>query len=520
VALYHGGVHSLYRYRRFQDVRLVFAPEMAIAFFGGDPDNFNFPRFDLDVSFVRVYDDGKPARTDDHFKWSASGAGDGALTFVSGNPGGTDRLLTIAQLEYQRDVALPDTLLTLAEMRGVLTEFARRGTEQRRISETLLFSVENSFKALRGRWQALVDGRILAEKATAEKALRARVAKMPALKRDAGAWDEIAKALVRQRELRKPYARIEGGGRTGSSLARIARMLVRGPVELAIANEKRLEEYRDSALPALKQGLFSKAPIYDELETLMLTFSLIKLREELGADHPFVRKALGQESPEELAARLIKGSKLKDVAVRKKLWDGGPAAVKAAAASDPMLAFYLAIDGDGRAIRKTFETEVDAVIKKNTEVIAKARFAVEGTKSYPDATFTARLSFGAVKGYDEAGRHIAPVTNFAGAFERATGRDPFALPKSWLSAKAKLDLQTPFNIATTNDIIGGNSGSPVIDKDAAVVGLIFDGNIHSLGGDYGFDPVMNRAVAVSSAGITHALARIYGAQRIVDELVK
>jgi hypothetical protein len=519
VNLYHGGVYALYKYKRFQDVRLVFAPEKAIAFFGGDPDNFNFPRYDLDAAFLRVYENGKPAATEDYLKWSPKGVRNGDLTFVAGNPGGTNRQLTVAELEYIRDVSLPDTLMSLAEMRGLLTEFSRGGKEKKRIAETTLFSIENGFKALRGRWQALREARVFAAKVAAEKALRARLAKSPARNKELGpAWDNIARAQARLRQIRKPFNFEERGLAFQSKLFGFARTLVRAGAELPLPNEKRLDELRDAALPQLKQRLFSAAPIYDDLERLTLTQSLTKLREELGADHPFVKKVLGKESPEELAARLLKGTKLRDVATRKKLFEGGAAAVDAAAANDTMLALAKAVDPDARAIRKIWETEVDAVVRKNTELVARARFEIEGTNQYPDATSTLRLSYGAVKGFEEAGQMVPPVTTLGGIFERATGRDPYALPPSWLAAREKLDAATPFNVATTNDIIGGNSGSPLISKEGELVGIIFDGNIHSLGGDFFYDPALNRAISVESAAISEALAKIYGAERVLKEL--
>jgi len=520
VTLYRGGQYRLHTYKRFNDVRLVFAPEMAIAFFGGDPDNFMFPRYDLDVAFLRVYDNGKPAATPDHFRFSKASPKEGMLTFVSGNPGGTDRLLTLSQLEYQRDVSLPEMLFSTAELRGVLTEFGRRGPEERRISEHQLFGVENRYKAILGRWQALVHGGIVAEKAAAEKKLRSQVKRHPTFRKQAAsAWDAIAKATQRQGELRKAFAYIEGSAGGSSDLWRIARHLVRGTHELTLPDGKRLEEYHDAALPTLRQRLFSQAPIYDSLQTLLLTHGFTKLREHLGPDHAFVKKILGNQAPGELASKLVKGTRLKDVAFRRELWEGGAAAVQQAAKADPLLALLIEVDSDGRAIRKRWETEVDAVVQKNTELIARARFAVQGDSQYPDATFSARLSYGSVSGYVEDGKTVTPTTTFAGAFARHTGREPFALPESWLRNKTQLDMNLSFNFVTTNDIIGGNSGSPVLNQSAEVVGLIFDGNIQSLGGDYGFDPATNRAVSVSAVGIVHALDKIYHAQRILKELV-
>lgn len=517
VTLFHGGRYDLYAYRRHQDVRLVFAPEFAIAFFGGDPDNFEFPRYDLDVAFLRVYEDGKPLRSRNFFRWSPNGAEAGALTFVAGNPGGTDRLLTVAQLTDQRDHALVDRLVRRSELRGLLSGFQLIGAEERRISNAYLFYVENGIKVYRGRLDALRDPRFFAQKVAEEQALKDAVAKDPALaKRTLPAWDAIARATERLQQLRVPYTLLEEKVGFGGELFGHARRLVRGAEELPKPNERRLPEFSDSARPALLATLFSPAPVYPELEKLLLGHGLAKLRERLGPDHPVVKKVLGRSSPEEIAAHAVDGSKLRDPAARKALWNGGAKAI--AASNDPMIVLAKLVDPDARAIRKAFDDEVDAVVKKNQELIAEARFATQGRSAYPDATFTPRLSYGQVQGWSEDGRTIPPFTTFAGAFERHTGRDPFALPPSWLEAKGKLNLDTRFDLVTTNDIIGGNSGSPMIDEDARIVGLVFDGNIHSLGGNYGFDAAVNRTVAVHSDAIIEALTKIYGAQRVVDEL--
>jgi hypothetical protein len=517
VSLFQGGRYHLYTYRRFQDVRLVFAPEFAMAFFGGDPDNFMFPRYDLDLTFVRVYRDGKPVRMEHYFPWAPAGVREGELTFVSGHPGRTSRNLTVAELENLRDFGIPERLFRLSELRGMLTEFQGRGPEQARTSNSMLFSVENGLKALKGRREALVDGEFFATKVTAEQALRAKVAADPALQAQYGkAWDEVARAVVAGRNLRKPFGMLEGAqGFMGDSFS-IARTLVRAAAELPLSNEKRLREFTDAQLPQLKQQLFSTAPIHDEFEVALLTFSLTKLREVLGPDAPVVQQVLGKDSPAAVAARLVAGSTLKDVAARKVLFEGGQAAI--AASRDPLVQLALAVDPEARAVRRRYEDEVESVLKKNAELVARARFAVQGTSSYPDATFTLRLSYGAVEGYEENGARVAPLTTLGGAFKRHTGSDPFALPPRWLAARERLALDTPFNMATSNDIIGGNSGSPVINRDAQVVGLIFDGNIQSLGGDYGFDPAANRAVAVHSAAILEALDKVYGATRLLEEL--
>lgn len=517
VSLYRGGQFNLYRYRRYQDVRLVFAPEFKIAFFGGDPDNFTFPRYDLDVSFFRIYENNRPVRTSDYFVWNAGGAKAEELVFVSGNPGSTRRLLTVSQLEFLRDVAQPSRLLRLAELRGVLSQFSEESPEHRRIAQETLFGIENSYKGLNGQRQALLDRRFFASKVADEKKLRDQVAADPVRAKAYGQiWDEIAAVQPIYQELYLPYTFIEGGAGFNSELFAFARTLVRGAAELPKPNDKRLKEYTDSALPQLKQELFTSAPIYNDLEEVTLRYSLTKLRENLGTDDPLVRKVLGKRSPAELAHSLVTGSKLADVSIRRKLWEGGAQAV--AASDDPLIRLAQLIDPDARAIRKRYEDGVEAVEKKNGELLARVRFDLLGTNSYPDATFSPRLSYGAVQGYQENGRPIAPFTTLAGAFDRATGEDPFALPQSWLDARSKLDLSTPFNFVCTCDIIGGNSGSPVINQKAEVVGLIFDGNIHSLGGAFGFDPQLNRAVAVTTSALTETLKKVYGADRIVAEL--
>jgi len=515
VNLFRGGKFDLYKYKRYQEVKLVFAPEEAIAFFGGDPDNFNFPRYDLDVSFVRIYGkDGAPAKFDHWLKWSAQPAKDGDLSFVSGHPGGTSRLLTLSQLEYDRDVKWPVALAKLSEWRGFLNEFAKKSPEADRTSKDDRFGVENALKAYKGRHGALADKKFFQSRVDAEKEFRAKVEKDPKLKKEYGAaWDGIAVAMDKLRAYRKEYE-LERGPQ--SDVFSWARTLVRWADESGKPNGERLTEYTEARLPQLKQALFAKKPVYDEYEKARLAFSLDKMREELGADHPVIKKVYGKKSPEQLASELVKSSKLKDEKLRKALFEGG--AAKISASKDAMLEFVRSFDAEARAARKRIEDEVDGPVKKNGELVAKAYFAVYGQNTYPDATFTLRLSYGQVKGWKEGDREIAPLTTIGGAFDRHTGAEPFALPKSWLDSKAKLALDTPFNVATTNDIIGGNSGSPVISKDGEVIGLVFDGNIHSLGGNYGFDETLNRTVAVHSAAIVEALDKVYGAKRIVDEL--
>ncbi len=526
VTLYRGGRYDLYKYQRFQDIRLVMAPEDAIAFFGGDPDNFMFPRYDLDVSFLRIYGkDGKPAKLEHYLKWSDGSLKEGDATFVSGNPGGTSRTLTVAQLEDDRDYRLPQRLFKLAELRGLITMYQERGAEQKRHSNDLLFGVENSFKALKGRHGALADKAFFAQLAKSEADFRAKVKAKPELEKQYGAvWDNIAALTKKQQAYRTEYNALEN--MRGSQLFELARALLRRADEAGKPNGERLPEFAEAREPQLRQQVLSNAPIYDELEIATLTWSLTKIREDLGSDHPFIKRVFGNKSPAEIAKAAVKGTRLKDIKTdkngnptggfRKELFDGGKAKVDAS--KDPMIELARAFDPDARAIRKKYETEVAGPLKKQQELLAKARFAVYGDTTYPDATFTLRLSYGAVKSYEENGHTVAPFTKLGGAFERHTGADPYALPKSWLASKAKLNLETPFNFITTNDIIGGNSGSPMVNARGEVVGLIFDGNIQSLGGDYGFDESVNRAVAVHSAALLEALDKIYGAKRVVDEL--
>jgi V8-like Glu-specific endopeptidase len=517
VSLYHGGIYDVYKYHRYQDVRLVFAPELAIAFFGGDPDNFNFPRYDLDIGMLRAWEDGKPAKVRDYYPFSANGAEEGELTITVGNPGGTDRQLTIAQLTTTRDVDTLHRLLLLAEERGVLEQFRTQGAEPWRIAESDLFFVENSFKALRGRLEALQDPEVFDFKRKQEAELRAFVDADPVRKAKYGsAWDEIAKAEIAWRNVELPYLFVERGVGFNSTYFGYARALVRGAEERGKPNPERLREFTDAALPSVEQRLFSTAPVYPEFEQVKLAWSLTKLREWLGADDPLVHEVLGKESPEALAARLIHGTRLGDPAVRRALWNGPADAV--AKSDDPFLVLARQIDPAARAIRKRYENEVESIVNQNSERIAAARFEKYGTRVYPDATFTQRFSFGEVRGWEEHGKWIEPFTTIGGAFARATGYDPFRLPQTWLEAKGRLNLAQRFNFVTTNDIIGGNSGSPMINRAGEIVGLVFDGNIESLGGDFWFDERVNRAVAVHSGAILEALRKVYQADRLIQEL--
>ena len=522
ISLYGGGVYDLYKYRRYQDVRIVFAPEFTAAFFGGDPDNFMFPRYDLDMSFLRIYDNNQPLKTPDYFPFSRAGAKEGELTFVPGNPGGTDRQHTVAMLENERDFMRPHMLLYLAEYRGLLTMFQTRGNEQRRVSQDELFGMENSLKAFKGEEESLLQKSFFEQKRNEELDFQKRVQADPKLRAEYGkVWDEVAQAVNQLRVHHLSYLYFERSFGFRSDLYRHARRLLRMAEEYPKPNERRLEEYADARKPEVAQVTLSTAPISKELETETLTWSLTKLREVFSVDDPRIRQIFGKQSPREIATAAVNGTRLQDAAVRKALMEGGKHSLDAADAStDPMMALAKLVDPIARGVRKKYEDEVESVLTRAKEKLAKARFAAYGGSLYPDATFTLRLTYGQVKGWLENGTPVPPFTIFGGAFERATGRDPYALPQSWLDAKSKLNLQTPLNFVTTNDIIGGNSGSPVINKDRQIVGLIFDGNIHSLGGNYGFDESVNRAVAVHSGAILEALDKVYAAKRVLAELTR
>jgi hypothetical protein len=520
VELYQGGVYDLYKYRRFQDVRLVFAPEEAIAFFGGDPDNFEFPRYDFDVSYLRVYADGKPLDTSAHyFRYAKADARPGDVVFTSGNPGSTRRLDTVAQLAFQRDVSLPQRIFLLAELRGQLTRFSAEGPEQARRAQTRLFGVENALKEYKGEFSALVDPTIIHNQATAEQALRAKVDADPALRsQSATAWDDIKATLERYRPQADRFMLLAHSGGFRSKLVDYALELVRHAAEAGKPDGERLSEYTEAQFPKTRQQLLASTPVYPDLEKLQLTFALTKLRELLGPDDALVKKVLGRKSPAQLADALIDGTGLADPELRKRLLDADPATI--AAATDPLIQFVRAIDPDLRAVRKESEDGLEAAITKAASQIARARFRIEGTSTYPDATFSPRVSYGSVAGYSAGGKQIAPFTYVSGLYERATGAYPFALPPSWIAAQGALNPQQPMNFVTTNDVIGGNSGSPVINKAAEIVGLVFDGNIESLGGDFGYDGAVNRTVAVNVGMLREGLAKVYRADRLVAELAR
>jgi len=514
VDLYHGGQFKLYKYRKYSDVRLVFSPGVQTAFFGGDPDNFNFPRYDLDSAFVRLYENGSPVATPDHLKWNASAPTAGEPVFVSGNPGGTDRQLTVPQLETQRDLQIPMTLVQFSELRGRLIRFSEESPENKRIAQDLLFGLENSYKVYFGRLFALNSGDLLAQKQAQETALRAKVAQLNLGPEFGDPWATIANAQKDLAALYLPYRMVEGGP-SGSDLFSYARSLVRAAAERQKPSAERLPGYSDTQLPLLEKQVLDVKPVYPKLEQQLLEFWLSKSREYLTADNPYTHLLLGRDSPEDLSAQLAQ-SKLGDAAVRKQLWNGGWAAIQAS--KDPMIQYVLRIDPEARKLRTEYNNRVTGPVTAASEKIAKARFAAYGDTIYPDATFTLRLSYGKIEGWTHNGTTVPPFTYFKGLYERATGKPPFELDPRWVAAKGSLNPDTVFDISSSNDIIGGNSGSPLINARGEVIGAIFDGNIYSLGGDYGYDPVLNRAVSVSTAAVSEALRKVYHADALADEL--
>lgn len=511
VDLYHGGVYSLYRYKAYTDVRLVFAPEAGGAFFGGDFDNFTYPRHCLDVAFFRVYEDDEPAKIEHFFEWSDGGAGDGDLVFVSGNPGSTGRLNTLAQVEYMRDVAYPRALRLIRTLLEGLYAYGEGDEERMRQAKSDIFSLENALKAYTGYLGGLQLERVMDTKRAEEAALRAQAGPANA------AWDRITetRATAVRIGTRAYFSRLRGG------LAGTARQIRRYAEETAKPDEDREAGFHDSQLESLRFQLLSPAPVYKGLEEVWLRGSLAVALEQLGPDDPFVAAALGGRSPDEVAAEAVAGTRLDDVEVRRALLDGGLPVVDAA--DDPLMALVGRVEAIVRSLEDTSEEQIDNIEAAASAEIAQARFAAYGLSKAPDATFTLRLSFGAVKGYEEGTTKVPFKTTYAGLLDRSASfdnADPWTLPDSWAEAAeaGALDLATPINFVLTTDIIGGNSGSPVLDRHARVVGLIFDGNIQSLSNRFVYDEEVARAIAVHSDGIREALRSVYGAGPLAAEL--
>jgi len=504
ISLYRGGQYSLHKFRKYDDVRLVFAPENQAAFFGGDPDNFNFPRYALDAGFLRAYEDGKPAATPTFLKWNAEAPKEGEVTFVSGNPGSTSRLMTMSQLERLRDQQIPVTLIQNSELRGRLLEYSMTGEEAKRVSFDPIFGLENSFKVYYGQQGALTDPDFMATKREAEAELRARVAADPNLKQQIGdPWAELEAVQDTARDLYLPYRQLEQAAGGGSTLYQMARALVRS----AGADEARRGR--------LAEMVGEETPITPEMEELRLRYWLSKTREYLTVDHPQVKALLGRESPEALAERLIEGTRMADADFRRQ---AAGMTLEQMAAADPLLAFVAANDEAAQAVGARWAAEVNAPTARAAEKVAQARFAVYGTDQYPDATFSLRLSYGQVKGWTYRGVTVPPFTHIGGLYERATGSEPFNLAAAFAEHEDDVDKSVVYDFVSTNDIIGGNSGSPVVNAEGEVIGAAFDGNIHALGGAFGYDGDLNRTVSVSTAAVTEVLRTVYPNPRLLEEL--
>jgi hypothetical protein len=531
VTLYQGGAYHLYRFKRYDDVRLVFAPEQQIAFYGGDPDNFEYPRFDLDVCIFRAYENGQPAKVEHFLKWNAVGPKEGELTFVSGHPGKTDRQLTTDELAHMRDYEAPFLLNMFNRREVFFTAFAARSFENARRVLEELFGIQNNRKRYDGYLTALLDPEIDRSLKAREQKLRDAMTKDAKWKGTLASYDRIKKTHEETAKILPVYNYYETfrGRATAtyraprgfySTLFKYARRILRAGDERPKPNGERFPEFRDSNRESLELDLFSTEPVHQDVEQVMLTDSLTDLTSRFGYGDPLVQKVLAGKSPAALALEVVTTTKLKDPAVRKQLYEGGAAAVTAA--HDPMIELARIVDAPARAARKVFETQ-DETKQQAYGDIAKARFAIEGTSTYPDATFTLRLSYGVVRGYEQDGKQIPALTNFAGLYQRSAEHNnepPFDLPQRWIDQKSALNPETKYNFVSDADIIGGNSGSPVVNKANEFVGIIFDGNIQSLALDCIYSDKQARAVSVGSAAITEALRKVYDAGALADELGK
>jgi hypothetical protein len=521
VTLYKGAQFHLYRYKKYTDVRLVFAPEQSVAFFGGDPANFEYPRYNLDMAVFRVYEDGKPLRVENFLPWSKKGVSEGDLIFVSGSPGSTSRLNTVAHLQFQKEIQYPFNLAWYERLETMLFAYGKRGAEQTRQAHDEVFSVQNRLKVWRGETRGLNDPALIAKKEKAEEDLKRAVSSSEKLKAAYGdPWSDVAAARERLRAFYKEYRMLEGAAGFDSALYKIARDIVRVTTEDAKPNAQRLREYSDSSRASFELALFSPAPIYDEFETVRLASSLTFLSEQLGATHPAVQTALAGKSPEARAAELVEGTKIKDVAARKALVAGGAKVV--AESTDPMIELARSVDPAARELRKRYEEQVETVEERAYGKIARALYDIEGPGRYPDATFTPRLAYGAVRGYTVGGAAVSWHTNFGKMYataEAAGNKEPLSLPARWTRKKSAVALSTPINFVTTADTIGGNSGSPLVNRAGEIVGLNFDRNSYGLVRNFVYDDQYARNVAVDSRGMIEALRKIYDAGALADELL-
>ena len=525
VTLYQGGAYHLYRYKKYTDVRLVFAPEQAIASFGGDVDNFEFPRFNLDCTFFRAYENDKPASVKHWLKFSATGPRDNDLVFVTGHPGTTNRMETYDKVKMRRDATLPYTLARLRAMEAIVLQYSESGPEQRRQGATILHSYANARKAFSGQYQGLLDPKLMDQKRQSEAMLmqQIRLNDKKEESDDAAAYERAIRRIAAVQKtfaaFERDYYLIETGHAFASDLFGIARHIVRVTNEVTKPNADRLREYRESNLESLKFQLFSPAPIYPGLERVRLQQSLSFMVEQLGSDHPVVIKVLAGRSPARLVDELLSGTKLADPAERKKLVEGGSKAVDDS--RDPLIVFARGIDGEARKLRKHFEEDVEEPERQAYGELARLRFKVLGRSVAPDATFTLRLAFGVVKGYRVDGVDLRHHTTFGEMFERAEKqghREPFDLPKRWLAGKAKLDPETPFNFVSTADTIGGNSGSPILNRAGEFVGINFDRNRHGLVRNFIYTEEQARHISVHSKGILESLRKLYECPELVKEL--
>ena len=519
IPFYNGGEYWLYRFKKYTDVRVVFAPEEQAAFFGGDYDNFTFPRFCLDITFLRAYENGQPAKTPHFFKWSETGPTDGEFVIASGNPGSTARLLTVTQLAYQRDFGNPLQKLIWSSQLNALENYSKRGAEQNRQANGAIRSLNNSLKRLSGQQDGLMNPRMFAKKELEEKNLKAGLAKNPNLEKEyAPAWEQISAAYA---DLPMMAKRRVFSNLSPSRLGSIASSLVRYSEEIKKPNDQRYPEFSDARLESFKANSLSSAPIYAEMEEAMLTAWLEQAVKTLGINDPFIKAAIGDGEPAEVVKRAINETKLKDVAERKVLLEGGADAI--AKSTDPMILLAKRIEPVIRELRAWNEEKITSVETRAGEKIAKARFAVYGRTIAPDANFNLRITYGKAKGYEEDTTLVPFKTTFYGLFDRATSfseKSPFELPDRWRIGRDKLNLSTPFNFAYSADTIGGMSGSPVVNRNAEFVGINFDSNIQKLSNRYWYieEEEGSRAVAVHSAGILEVLRKLYDAQGLAKEL--
>ncbi|HEV2801446.1 MAG TPA: S46 family peptidase [Pyrinomonadaceae bacterium] len=520
VTLYQGGKYNLYRYKKYTDVRLVFAPEFQAAFFGGDPDNFEYPRFNVDMGLVRAYENGKPARPESYLKFSKEGTKEGDLVFVTGHPGSTQRLNTVAHIEALRDTSIPLVIRMLERREAVLKKYMAMGEEQTRRGQNELNSTQNSLKVYRGQLGGLKDASLISYKQKSEAALRQAVQSNPTRQKEYGdAWDAIAKGRRDLSAYERDRRFLDLAAGFNTVLFNYARALVRLADESAKPNAERLPEFTDARRASLENVLFAQTTMYDDYEKMKLADSLDFMREAYGADHELVKRVLQGKTPEARAAELIDGSKLKDAAFRKQLAAGGKKAIDES--TDPMIQLARSIDAEARELSKRYNNEVLGVERSAYAKIARALFETEGDKIYPDATFTLRLSYGAVKGYMEEGKSVPAYTTLGGLYDRVNlkgNKFPYILPPRWVAKKSVVDPKTPFNLVSTNDIIGGNSGSPLINKRGELIGLVFDGNRQSIVGNFYYDEAVNRTISVDSRGMLEILRKIFDAKEIADEL--